>query len=85
MDGEVILAAVELACCSVARRCVVEPGATLRGVQLRPLSTVPLGADATAETKVLAPGVDWLKFFYVQLGLLRIDLYCILLTINVNL
>ena len=85
MDGEVILAAVELACCSVARRCVVEPGATLHGVVLRPLSTVPMGAtaeakdtkdakdakDTTAEPKVLAaPGcVDWLKFFYVQLGL----------------
>ena len=68
MDGEVILAAVELACCSVARRCVVEPGATLKGVVLRPLSTVPIGAtaaaqdaqDATAEPKVLAAGcVDY--------------------------
>ena len=73
MDGEVILAAVELACCSVARRCVVEPGATLQGVVLRPLSTVPMGATVEAKDAKDAKdatGIDWLKFFYVQLGLL---------------
>ena len=72
VDGELILAPIHLAeSCSIAKRCVVEPGATLPpGKVLRALSTVPLAATVeTDQKKEMLPGhVDWVKFFYVRRG-----------------